>query len=311
MDFTSLVYFTEAVKDLNFTNTAKRLFISQQNLSNHIARLESYYDVKLFERKPKLALTYAGQVLLGYAENFKIGEENLKTVLFDMKQQEIGMLSIGVSPSRTSIVAPALADIFNQKYPNVELHYFHHHSTTLNEMLLDGRLDFIIGIDKEHHPHIESFPIFKDTLFVIIADELLKKSLGPAADQFLEKAENGIQIKDIVDIPIINIRSTDIVKDCFKLEGYEPNFTVTSNYPQFFMPNYYENIAASIVTKTVYLHIKDTIPSHIHVYPLRIDTTNLLNDISIIKNKRKILSIYAEHFIEISQKYFHDLAEKL
>ena len=40
MDTNSLYYFAEAAKDMNFTKTAKRLFISQQNLSNHIMRLE-------------------------------------------------------------------------------------------------------------------------------------------------------------------------------------------------------------------------------------------------------------------------------
>ena len=40
MDTVSLIYFSEAAKDLNFTKTAQRLFISQQTLSNHIARLE-------------------------------------------------------------------------------------------------------------------------------------------------------------------------------------------------------------------------------------------------------------------------------
>lgn len=64
----SLHYFAEAAKELNFTKTAKRLFISQQNLSHHIARLEEYFEVQLFERKPWLALTYAGEVLLAYAE---------------------------------------------------------------------------------------------------------------------------------------------------------------------------------------------------------------------------------------------------
>jgi len=41
VDTISLYYFTEAAKDLNFTQTASRLFLSQQNLSSHIARLES------------------------------------------------------------------------------------------------------------------------------------------------------------------------------------------------------------------------------------------------------------------------------
>ena len=40
MDITSLYYFSEVAKDLHITKTAKRLYISQQTLSNHIQRLE-------------------------------------------------------------------------------------------------------------------------------------------------------------------------------------------------------------------------------------------------------------------------------
>ena len=61
LDTISLYYFTEAAKDLNFTQTANRLFLSQQNLSSHIARLESKCGCKLFQRKPKVQLTYEGE----------------------------------------------------------------------------------------------------------------------------------------------------------------------------------------------------------------------------------------------------------
>lgn len=60
MNLQSLYYFSELAKTLHMTQTAERSFISQQNLSNHIQRLENYYGVKLFERKPRLQLTYAG-----------------------------------------------------------------------------------------------------------------------------------------------------------------------------------------------------------------------------------------------------------
>lgn len=66
MDTISLYYFTEAAKDLNFTQTANRLFLSQQNLSSHIARLESKCGCKLFQRKPKVQLTYEGELFLAY-----------------------------------------------------------------------------------------------------------------------------------------------------------------------------------------------------------------------------------------------------
>lgn len=41
MELESLGYFKELTRDLNMTQTAKRLFLSQQTLSNHIARLEN------------------------------------------------------------------------------------------------------------------------------------------------------------------------------------------------------------------------------------------------------------------------------
>ena len=57
MDLISLHYFQELSKDLNMTKTAERLYISQQTLSNHIQRLEQYYNAPLFYRKPSLSLT--------------------------------------------------------------------------------------------------------------------------------------------------------------------------------------------------------------------------------------------------------------
>jgi hypothetical protein len=310
MDIQSLIYFTESVKDLNFTSTAKRLFISQQNLSNHIARLEQYYDVKLFERKPKLALTYSGEVLYSYAKHFKMEEENLKTLFSDIKQKERGILNIGVSPSRTSIIAPVLAEIFADKYPNVELHYFHHHSNTLTEMLLDGRLDFLLGVDKIHHASLESHSLFKDSIYVIISEKLIQKYKGDSAEDFIKTAVNGVEIKDIVDIPFINIRSTNITKDCFKAAGIEPKFPITSNYPQFFMPNYYASICASIITETVLLHIQDTFPASIHIFPLKTHGKVQLNDISLTQHKQKILSAYGNHYVDVAKQYFSDLSQR-
>lgn len=64
MNLLSLYYFVELAKELHVTNTAQKLYISQQNLSQHIQRLEQYYGVPLFHRKPKLALTYAGEPAL-------------------------------------------------------------------------------------------------------------------------------------------------------------------------------------------------------------------------------------------------------
>lgn len=308
MDINSLIYFTEAVKDLNFTKTAQRLFISQQNLSNHISRLESHYGVELFERKPRLTLTYAGEVLLAYANNFRMSEDNLKSVLADIKEKEKGTLHIGGSPSRSSIILPALAEQFSQKYPNIELHFYHHHSDTLSKMMLDGELDFSIGIDKVNNPNLISKPLFKDSIYLMVSDQLLRKYYPEDADSLIEKSADGCRISDFIELPFVNIRLTNILRDCFRDADCEPKFIVTSNYPQFFLPNYYQNTAASIITRVSYMNIREYLSDNIHIFPIITGPRFSINDISFIRHKRKYLSQYGQYFLHLAEEYFQELS---
>ena len=52
---------------------------------------------------------------------------------------------------RTSIVMPQLAVRFAQKYPNVELEFYHYHSDRLADMLLSGELDMAVTVDRFEH----------------------------------------------------------------------------------------------------------------------------------------------------------------
>ena len=63
INFLNLEYFLVAAEELNFTRAARKLYISQQSLSNHISNLEKEFDVILFNRTSPLTLTYAGRAL--------------------------------------------------------------------------------------------------------------------------------------------------------------------------------------------------------------------------------------------------------
>ena len=307
MESLSIRYFIEAAKDLNFTKTAARLYISQQNLSNHIARLEAFYDVKLFERKPRLALTYAGEAFLAYANKHRMEEDNIKNILTDIKRKEKGILHIGASSSRSSIAIPALTELFMEKYPHVELHFHHHHSNTLAHMLLQGELDFSIGIDLTRHPNLVSTPLFTDSLYIMVADSLLRKQFGKKTDALIARSRSGADLREFSVLPFINIESTNITTDCFSSIGVTPNFIVTSNYPMFFLPHYFEKVAASIITKTVFLHVRNDIPDSVHVFPIQDSGMIPLNSISFTRHKHKYLSQYGQDFMKITEEYFNSL----
>ena len=77
MNFTNLDYFLALTKEMNFTQAAKKLHISQQALSNHILRLEEEFGVSLFDRGTPLTLTAAGKRLLVHAQELSNTKERL------------------------------------------------------------------------------------------------------------------------------------------------------------------------------------------------------------------------------------------
>lgn len=77
MNFSSMDYFVMAAQEKNFTHAAERLHITQQTLSTHIANLEKELGSRLFVRSTPLELTYAGQVFLAYAADFRRKRQTL------------------------------------------------------------------------------------------------------------------------------------------------------------------------------------------------------------------------------------------
>ena len=55
--------FLLVAEEMNIGRAARRAFVTQQCVSDHIRRLEQEYEVALFERKPSLHLTKAGETL--------------------------------------------------------------------------------------------------------------------------------------------------------------------------------------------------------------------------------------------------------
>ena len=91
MNVKYLESFLEVAKDLNMTTAAQRLYISQQTLSFQIQRLELYYGVKLFERQPKLQLTYAGKQLVEGAGVIIKENESLINSFSDISSKHSGL----------------------------------------------------------------------------------------------------------------------------------------------------------------------------------------------------------------------------
>ena len=108
INFLNLEYFLVAAEELNFTKAAKRLYISQQSLSNHISNLEKELDIALFHRTTPLTLTYAGQVLEKRAREILELREETYHEIADIKDFSKGKLIIGMSHTRGRKILPEI-----------------------------------------------------------------------------------------------------------------------------------------------------------------------------------------------------------
>ena len=83
------------LEEKNYTNTAKRMFITQPAVTHHIKAIEKEYDIVLFSNPKTFELTKQGQVLLEYAKASKMSAKLLKNTL--AKQASL-TASIGITP---------------------------------------------------------------------------------------------------------------------------------------------------------------------------------------------------------------------
>ena len=68
----SFKMFMTVVEEMSISRAAARSFVTQQCVSDHIKRIEEEYKVILFNRRPKLSLTPAGEEM--YKTLCKIAE---------------------------------------------------------------------------------------------------------------------------------------------------------------------------------------------------------------------------------------------
>lgn len=86
METEHLREFLELAKDGSFTKTAARLNLAQSTLSKHVAALEDYFGVRVFERNNlRTALTPAGRLLLDDAQEVLGALESARQHLEDYR----------------------------------------------------------------------------------------------------------------------------------------------------------------------------------------------------------------------------------
>ncbi|WP_090184218.1 LysR family transcriptional regulator [Pseudomonas arsenicoxydans] len=189
MDIRELRSFVKVAQCGGFSRAAKELFIAQPALSRQIAKLEEQLQVALFIRHGRgVELTAAGARLLERADVMLRYMEETADHVRNSVFEERGHLAIGLPPAIGTIVGPQLIRRFHERWPKASLHALEGLSTSLQEWLLDGRIQVAVVYNQ---PLLEAFdvrPIFSERMVLV----------GPPGE-----ASKSVRIMGLADFPLI------------------------------------------------------------------------------------------------------------
>lgn len=145
---TKIYTFLKVAELKNFTKAAEELGLTQPAVSQHIAKLEDYYQQKLIQtQNKKVILTDAGLLMYNYAKQQVNNEHQLIQQFQNIKTK----LHIGATLSIADYYLPQIMSEY-LKQNAIELEITVNNTASLLKQMIDGKLDaaFIEGMFDHH-----------------------------------------------------------------------------------------------------------------------------------------------------------------
>ena len=311
MNLLSLYYFVELAKGLHVTNTAQKLYISQQNLTQHIQKLEQHYGVTLFHRKPKLALTYAGEQLYEAAVKILSEEREFQNRLSEISTKNTGNIKIGIPAYRGQIILPEILPKFYEKWPNIQIELINETSSKMEQMLLDGELDLFIGIMYQDHQKIHVAATLNDQIYMICSNELLERYFPDSYETIRQNSVHGVDLKQFKDMPFLlpkqSMRLRKTVDQCFLEARITPKVFLESSTTELLTSLYPYNYGAMFCTQMRLPLLLEEHPDA-NAFPLMLNGNIIQHRLVLAYHKDRFLPAYAQDFILLTEDILFDIA---
>ena len=214
MNFRNLQYFLRAAEEKNITRAAQKLYISQQSLSGHIAKLEEELGVSLFERGGELRLTYAGERLYLLAQRICSLEQEILRETGEISDRRRGRLRLGISYTCGRAILPRLLPEFRAGHPLVEISLMEGNHQKLNEWLAAGEIDVVLGYAPIDVPGAVVYPLLQERLFLACPRAITERVFGAGAED-LRRGRRELELRALAGCPFILLKSGNRIRSMF------------------------------------------------------------------------------------------------
>ena len=197
----------------NVTEAAAKLAISQPALSKQILSLERELGVSLFDRSGQpLSLTPAGEEFVSRAKEILLCQDALASVMEAYRKEEVGRLSIGISPFRASYDLAGVIASLRTRFPQLQVVLCEENSTRLQAMAADGETDLTVMNLPVDEAKLEVLPLHPEPVVLAVPERLL--SLLPAAVVACGRSGE-LRPEDVRQMPMVVLGKTQELRRLF------------------------------------------------------------------------------------------------
>jgi DNA-binding transcriptional LysR family regulator len=220
MELQQLRYFVAVADSGRFTAAARDLHVAQPSISKQVRKLEAELGAVLLERrKAGIALTDAGAILLPWAKRVLADIDGARSEVAGLATLERGRLSVGATPSVSTVLLPRVLASFHGAHPGVRLTVVEAGSRDLVDRLASGDLDLALVI----------LPVPREELFE--TTPLLREELVLAVSRKHPLAKRKtVRVSELRGVPLVmfrdgyDLRSATIT--ACEQAGFHPTFAI-------------------------------------------------------------------------------------
>jgi len=214
MDIQQLNCFISVAQTLNFSEAARRNFVSQSTVSRYIGDLEKEFGVQLFTRSHRdVLLTNEGKTLLPYALEMIATLGKAKKVIDKLQNGGTGKLSVACDMTSPVFPSRCIAD-FSAKYSGISVELKKLGATDRSAAITGGEYDFCF-MPRDMVPEssgIETVVTHTESLVVVTSAEgefRNRKSISLS-----ELAAKRLVLLSESSAPILYMEIIDLLRTC-------------------------------------------------------------------------------------------------
>lgn len=220
MELQQLRYFVAVAETGKFTLAARDLHVAQPSISKQVRKLETELGAALLDRRSSgVALTDAGTILLPWAKRMLADLDGARSEVAGLATLERGRLSVGATPSLSTMLLPRVLAAFHSEHPGVTLSVVEAGSRDLVDRLASGDLDLALVILPVPRAELfETTPLIREDLVLAVAKK------HPLARR------KTVRVADLRGVPLVmfrdgyDLRSTTIT--ACERAGFQPTFAI-------------------------------------------------------------------------------------